>query len=276
VPEQRRRVAGLACAVVLLAAAADAQIYTRVRDGVVEATNVPDTAGFRLTYPGKGTLIHSRGFRARYSGEYDHHIHAAASAFGVPAALVQAVIKVESDFDALAVSSKGARGLMQLMPAAARRFGVSDAFDARQNIFGGVQYLRVLLDLFQGDVSLALAGYNAGENAVLRYKGIPPYRETRNYVAKIQGLLGGASSWLPSGPRRAGAGAGATPAVPAASYAPSSGVVGRRQAAARTRREAPAKPRIYYRYHSSSGALAVSQQPPPDGVPYSLIRATDR
>jgi len=277
VPDRPRLAAGLACvATWLLAAPCDAQIYTRVKDGVVEATNVPDTSDFRLTYPGKGTLIHSRGFRARYSGEYDHHIHAAAAAFGVPAALVQAVIKVESDFDALAVSSKGARGLMQLMPAAARRFGVGDAFDARQNIFGGVQYLRVLLDLFGGDVALALAGYNAGENAVLRYKGIPPYRETRNYVAKIQALLGGASRWLPSGPRRAAATGSASAATPAASYAPSSGVVGRRQAAAPARREVTVKPRVYYRYRSGSGALAVSQQPPPEGVPYSLIRASDR
>ncbi len=276
-PDAARRAAGLACvAAALLAVPADAQIYTRVRDGVVEATNVPDTSDFRLTYPGKGTLIHSRGFRARYSGEYDHHIHAASAAFGVPAALVRAVIKVESDFDVLAVSSKGARGLMQLMPAAARRFGVGDAFDARQNIFGGVQYLRVLLDLFQGDVGLALAGYNAGENAVLRYKGIPPYRETRNYVAKIQSLMGGASGWLPSGPRRAGAASAAASVTPAASYAPSSGVVGRRQARASARRELAAKPRVYYRYRGSSGTLAVSQQPPPDGVPYSLIRAADR
>src|SRR6185436_19110880 len=107
--------------------------------------------------------------------EYDPHISAASSLYNVNADLVKAVIAVESEFDPLAVSSKGAQGLMQLMPFTARRFGVVNSFDARQNIFGGVQYLKLLLDLFSGDVSLALAGYNAGENAVLRYKGVPPY-----------------------------------------------------------------------------------------------------
>ena len=141
---------------------------------------------------------------------------------------------VESEFDQWAVSSKGARGLMQLMPATARRLGVSDSFDARQNIFGGTQYLRILLDQFGGDVALALAAYNAGPNAVLRYGGIPPYRETRGYVQKVQAQLGAgfaapapssnaAAFYVPSddaapgGPVRAGrpaapqGGAGASP-----------------------------------------------------------------
>src|SRR4029077_1892000 len=115
--------------------------------------------------------------------------------------LVKAVISVESEFDQWAVSSKGAQGLMQLMPFTARRFGVIDAFDARQNIFGGVQYLRFLLDLFSGDVSFALAGYNAGENAVARYRGVPPYKETKNYVQKILGLLSGDMGSLRASPQ---------------------------------------------------------------------------
>ncbi len=140
-----------------------AQVYTRKNsNGVVEATNVPDASDYRLTYPGKGTLIHSRGFRRSYSGEFDTHIVAAANLHNVSADLIRAVIAVESEFDQFAVSSKGAQGLMQLMPFTARRFGVNSPFDARQNIFGGAHYLRVLLDLFQGDVDLALAGYNAG------------------------------------------------------------------------------------------------------------------
>jgi soluble lytic murein transglycosylase-like protein len=239
----------------LVGRAAEAQIYTRTnRNGVVEATNVPESTDYRLTYPGKGTLIHSRSFRGgRYSGEYDSHILAAASTFDVPTDLVRSVITVESEFDRLAVSSKGAMGLMQLMPATARRFGVSDAFDARQNIFAGTQYLRVLLDMFQGEISLVLAAYNAGENAVLRFKGIPPYKETRNYVAKIQGLLSGLRP-LSFAPRRS-------------------------LAAATTRantRTAPARPATYYKYRDDRGVLHIGQTPPPEGVTYSLIRAVDR
>src|SRR6185295_2638131 len=102
-------------------------------------------------------------FRGVYTGEYDGHIDAAAATWGVSGALVRAVIQVESEFDRNAVSSKGAQGLMQLMPFTARRFGVLDPFDARQNVFAGVQYLRLLLDMFAGDVSMALASFNAGE-----------------------------------------------------------------------------------------------------------------
>ena len=100
---------------------------------------------------------------------------------------MRAIIQVESDFDHLARSSKGAQGLMQLMPATARALRASATPSIpRQNIFGGVQYLRFLLDMFGGDVTLAAAAYNAGENAVIRYNGVPPYRETRGYVGKIQ------------------------------------------------------------------------------------------
>src|SRR5262245_32636019 len=206
----------------IVAGGVEAQIYTRVNgNGVVEATNVPDTSDFRLTYPGKGTLIHSRGFRGSYSGEYDSHIEAAASLHGVSSALVRAVIAVESEFDRFAVSSKGAQGLMQLMPDTARRLGVADAFDARQNIFGGVQYLRILLDMFNGNAAHALAGYNAGENAVLRFGGIPPYKETQNYVRKVQALLSNGFRALTGSRPNALTAAGPAPGTePAASYAP--------------------------------------------------------
>ena len=90
---------------------------------------------------------------------------------------MQAVIQVESNYNPKAVSRKGALGLMQLIPSTARRYGVSDPFDPQQNIEGGVRHLRDLLDIFEGDLNLALAGYNAGVNAVSRYGGIPPYRE---------------------------------------------------------------------------------------------------
>ncbi|MGF7173642.1 lytic transglycosylase domain-containing protein [Azospirillum doebereinerae] len=107
---------------------------------------------------------------------------------GVDPALVLAVIQAESAFRTNAVSPKDAAGLMQLIPDTADRFGVGDVFDPAQNITGGVRYLRWLLAYFQGDVNLALAGYNAGERAVDRYKGIPPYEETRNYVRIIRRL----------------------------------------------------------------------------------------
>src|SRR5271156_3629522 len=98
--------------------------------------------------------------------------------------LVHSVIEVESNYNPYAVSPKGAQGLMQLMPATARRFGVTNSFDARQNIEGGVRYLKFLQETFQDD-RLAIAAYNAGENAVARYGGVPPYPETVNYVAKV-------------------------------------------------------------------------------------------
>jgi soluble lytic murein transglycosylase-like protein len=110
----------------------------------------------------------------------------AASAYAVDPLLVWSVMGVESNFNSRAVSPKGAQGLMQLIPATARRFGVSDAFDARQNIEGGVRYLRYLQDLFPSDLRLSLAAYNAGEGAVARFGGVPPFRETVDYVEKVK------------------------------------------------------------------------------------------
>jgi len=103
--------------------------------------------------------------------------------------LVDSVIQVESNYDPLAVSPKGAQGLMQLMPATARRFGVTNSFDPRQNIEAGVRYLKFLQDTFQDD-RLAIAAYNAGEKAVAKYKDVPPYAETINYVAKVGSKYG--------------------------------------------------------------------------------------
>jgi Transglycosylase SLT domain len=274
----RLRLAALLGATALLAGAAapaSAQIYTRMNsNGVVEATNVPASGGFRLTYVGKGTLIHSRGFFPRaYSGEFDAHIEAAASVYGVAVDLLKAVITAESEFDPLAVSSKGAQGLMQLMPFTARRFGVSDSFDPRQNIFGGAQYLRFLLDMFQGDVALALAGYNAGENAVARFKGIPPFKETRYYVQKIQNLLGGGFPTFVTSGASANPGAGSSPR--AAYYTPSSLRPVASTTVTKAARVTPARPQVYYRWNDEAGHVHVAQAPPSDGVTYSMIRALD-
>jgi soluble lytic murein transglycosylase-like protein len=116
--------------------------------------------------------------------KYDPIIERHAARHGVDPTLVRAVIQVESGFDPTSVSHKGARGLMQLMPATARRFGVKSIHDPDQNIAGGVEYLSLLLRMFNGDLHRALAAYNAGENAVIRYGGIPPYSETREYVRR--------------------------------------------------------------------------------------------
>lgn len=120
-----------------------------------------------------------------FESRYDPIILAAARKFDVDAGLVSAVIKAESDYDARTVSNKGAQGLMQLMPATAQRFGVANAFDPQENIHAGTRYLRWLLDRFDGNVELALAGYNAGEGNVAKYRGVPPFRETVEYIRRI-------------------------------------------------------------------------------------------
>ena len=112
-----------------------------------------------------------------------------AAQFGVPADLAHAVIRVESNYQPNAVSPKGAMGLMQLMPATARQYAVDDPFDPAQNLAAGLQHLRSLLDRFDNRTATALAAYNAGEGAVAKYGGIPPYRETQDYVRRILALV---------------------------------------------------------------------------------------
>jgi soluble lytic murein transglycosylase-like protein len=104
--------------------------------------------------------------------------------------LVEALIRIESAFDSRAVSNKGAMGLMQLMPGTATELGVENAFDVEENLRGGTAYLRSLLDRFSGDLTLALAGYNAGPAAVEKYQGVPPYRETSEYVRRVLAAYG--------------------------------------------------------------------------------------
>jgi len=119
------------------------------------------------------------------AGEFGELIASAARRHELDPALLMSVARVESALDPRAVSPKGACGLLQLMPATAERFGVHDVFDPSQNVEGGARYLSWLLDRFDGSTELALAGYNAGEGAVERHKGIPPYRETRRYVKLV-------------------------------------------------------------------------------------------
>jgi soluble lytic murein transglycosylase-like protein len=119
---------------------------------------------------------------------YKDEIAQASRSYGVDEAVIRAIIHAESAFRPTALSRVGAQGLMQLMPATARRFGVSDSYNAAQNIQGGVQYLAWLLKRYGGDIRLAAAGYNAGEGAVDKYKGVPPYSETRRYVERVSTL----------------------------------------------------------------------------------------
>jgi hypothetical protein len=131
------------------------------------------------------------GNRSVSAAQIDRYIDEAAARHHVDPNLVRALVKVESNFNPRAVSSKGAMGLMQLMPATARKYDVRNPFDAAQNVDAGVRHLKGLLENFGGDVSLSLAAYNAGQGAVERNRGIPPYTETRNYVRRITSLMAG-------------------------------------------------------------------------------------
>jgi soluble lytic murein transglycosylase-like protein len=189
------RIAGLALALTLGLQASDAHadIYRYVdKDGVIHFSNA--TKRGKLVAKGKrgkgatGASSAAGGGstdRAKTPDEYDAYIREAASLYQIPEALVRAVIRVESNFDARAISRANAQGLMQLIPATAERMLVSDPFDARQNVLGGTRYLRVLANLFNGNLQLTLAAYNAGEGAVIKYNGIPPYEETQAYVGKV-------------------------------------------------------------------------------------------
>jgi soluble lytic murein transglycosylase-like protein len=121
---------------------------------------------------------------SRYS-RFDEHIREAAALYQIPEALVRAVIKQESDFNPYSVSASGAAGLMQLMPSTAESMMVRDVFDPRQSILGGTRFLRILANMFNGDLVLTLAAYNAGPNAVIRHAGVPPYEETQHYVRQV-------------------------------------------------------------------------------------------
>lgn len=139
------------------------------------------------TTKGAGTLMSSRSLQYVITdpNAYDRLIRRVAAAHRIDAALVKAVMHVESAFNPHAVSHKGAQGLMQLMPDTAQRYGARDLFDPSENVRAGVLYLKDLQKMFPNNPRHVLAAYNAGENAVLRHKGIPPYNETRDYVQKV-------------------------------------------------------------------------------------------
>jgi len=163
-------------------------------DGTVYYTNAPTDPAYRKFGQRTGTTAGwLRLPTAEATPGYLGHIKQASSRYNVPERLVSAIIQAESDFNPQAVSSKGARGLMQLMPQTASMLGVRNSFDPSENIDGGVRHLRGLLDQFQ-NVTLAVAAYNAGAQAVTHYRGIPPYPETQGYVTKVLRLFGGSGS----------------------------------------------------------------------------------
>jgi hypothetical protein len=252
-----------------------AQVYLRrSAEGVLEATDSPENSDFRLRFSAKGVLIHSRGYRRRARPEFDPYIEDAAAKFGVNSNLIRAIITVESAFDEFAVSSKGAKGLMQLMPATARRFGVSNPFDPAQAIMGGTEYLAYLLGLFRGNIELAAAGYNAGENAVLRYGGVPPYRETRNYVVKINSVLGSAPLLVRSSETRSAGNSGTVLGF-SGSLPPSlqpTNIKPKEAKAPSGRALVRVPPRLYYRWVDEAGSTHFADSPPQDGSAFRTIR----
>ena len=169
-------------------AAAGSIYYKTEKDGSVRLTNAPDGGEYRTYLTGAAAGLSPSSVPV--TGPYADQISSAASQYGVDPHLVRAVIATESNFNPRAISRKGARGLMQLMPATADRFGVKNIEDPHENIHAGVRYLRYLLDLFGGDLVLALAAYNAGERVVQDVGRVPNYRETRQYVDKVLNRYG--------------------------------------------------------------------------------------
>ncbi|MBE0599207.1 MAG: lytic transglycosylase domain-containing protein [Desulfuromonadales bacterium] len=164
---------------------AHSDIYRWVdADGVVHFTNTPTTGKFAFYRKEKTPSLSASAGGERIA----EAIRRNASQFSLEEALIRAVIKAESDYNPRALSSKGAMGMMQLIPETARLMQVSDPYNAEENIRGGSRYLRLMLDEF-GTVELALAAYNAGPGAVRRHRGIPPYQETRTYVERVKKFL---------------------------------------------------------------------------------------
>jgi hypothetical protein len=207
--------------------------YSRIdEDGVTHITDAPTDPRFRRISDSSGT---ANGWlrvpQAARGNRWGQDINEIAERYGVDPALIHAVIDAESAFNPWAVSRKGAQGLMQLMPRTASALGVRDSFNPRENIEGGVRHLRYLLDRYPGNVSLALAAYNAGEGAVDYYGGVPPYAETQQYVQKIL--------------QRGGIGAAVGSVVAAPPSAP---------------------PQAIYRSEDADGTVTFSNIPPAAGV----------
>lgn len=174
----------------LIPGSSSADIYRyEDEEGIIHFTDSPTDKKFKIFLrdikKDRKLRTHFRFAANSNPAEYEQLILTTASRYGVSPSLVKAVIQAESGYNPNAVSRAGASGLMQLMPGTAKHLKVTDSFDPKQNVDGGVRYLKFLLDTFKGDVTLALAAYNAGLGKVAKYGGVPPYEETRNYVNKV-------------------------------------------------------------------------------------------
>jgi len=171
--------------VIVVAAPVDAQTYdSAIEDGTVHVTTLSTPRGYRnIAFMGPAGRESRRDHRA-----YSRYIREAADRHAVPAHLIWAVIRAESGFDSRAVSRKGARGLMQLMPRTAAILRVRDCLNPRENIDAGTRHLRALLERFDNNVLLAIAAYNAGDKVVAAYGSVPPYPETQEYVTRVMGF----------------------------------------------------------------------------------------
>ena len=176
--------------VLFVCPSSNADIYRfEDEDGITHFTDAPTDTRFKIFLR---DIKKDRQLRTKLQlsskvnpAEYETIIKACSVKYGVSPSLVKAVIHAESGYNPNAVSHKGASGLMQLMPGTAKSLRVADSFNPKDNVEGGVKYLRFLLDTFHGDVSLALAAYNAGLSKVAKFGGIPPYNETRTYVNRV-------------------------------------------------------------------------------------------
>jgi soluble lytic murein transglycosylase len=180
-------IAGIILFSVMVNSPALADIFLYIdKEGVMHFSNVPTNTRYRIYIKeGSSTLAPVEINIKPDTDKYDHFIADSCRLRGVDFALVKAIIRAESSFDPYAISSKGAQGLMQLMPETSKRLNVVNPFDPHENIKGGVQHLKYLLDRFKYDLKLSLAAYNAGETTVTQVNGIPNYIETRNYIAEV-------------------------------------------------------------------------------------------
>lgn len=171
-------------------------VIQQINRGAVQNVTKPSLSGTGFAHIFQQTQMAESGISA---GDLDAIFEEASRTYGVPADLLKAVGKMESNFDPYAQSGAGAQGVMQLMPATAQSLGVTDPFDARSNIMGGAKYLSDLLARYDGNVDLALAAYNAGSGNVEKYGGVPPFQETQNYISRVKEYMGDAGNLLTGG-----------------------------------------------------------------------------